>query len=157
VALGDDASVPVGSTIDATHGVVELTSVRGAGDARPQTGRFWGGRFKVRQTRRGGGYTDLVLNGGSFGGCPDRGRAKRAVTAAGNRAIRQLWGQDRHGRFRSTGRHGQATVRGTQWLTQDRCDGTLFRVVKGAIAVRAKGVRKAVLLRAGQRYLARAR
>jgi hypothetical protein len=152
VPLGDDASVPVGSTIDATHGVVELTSARGDGDSRPQTGRFWGGRFEVRQTRGGDGYTELVLSGGGLGSCPAPARAKVA-TAARTRAVRQLWGQDRHGRFRTRGHNGQATVRGTHWLTQDRCDGTLFRVVKGAIAVRARGVRKQVVLRAGQHYL----
>jgi hypothetical protein len=156
VELGDDASIPVNSVIDATHGVVELTTVRGGGDNRTQTGRFWGGRFQVKQRKSGAGYTELVLKGGNFKQCSAPGHAK-AVAAGRKRAVRQLWGQDNHGRFRSHGRRGQATVRGTKWLTQDRCDGTLFAVRKGAIAVKAKGVRKAVLLRAGQRYLARVR
>jgi hypothetical protein len=156
VKLGDDASVPVNSTVDATHGVVELTSARGAGDNRTQTGRFWGGVFKVAQRKRGDGYTELILKGGSFKQCSAPGKAK-VVAAGRRRAVRQLWGQDNHGRFRSHGRRGQATVRGTMWLTQDRCEGTLFAVRKGAIAVKAKGARKAVLLRAGQRYLARGR
>lgn len=156
VTLADDASVPVGSIIDATSGVATVTSARSARDSRPQTGRFWGGRFQVKQSARGDGYTDLVLKGGSFRGCKRAAHAK-AVAAGHRRAIRRLWGRDRHGRFRSTGRHGQATVRGTVWLTQDRCDGTLFSVRRGAIAVKAKGARRAVRVRAGRHYLARAR
>jgi hypothetical protein len=156
VQLGDDASVPVGSVVDASHGVVELTSARGGGRPGAQTGRFWGGRFKVAQSARGDGYTRLVLSGGSFKRCTAIGRSK-AVAAGRKRSVRRLWGQDKHGRFRSNGRRGEATVRGTLWLTEDRCDGTLFAVRKGAISVKAKGVRKAVLLRAGGRYLARAR
>jgi ferric-dicitrate binding protein FerR (iron transport regulator) len=71
--------------------------------------------------------------------------------------VRRLWGRDRHGRFRTRGRNGQATVRGTRWLTEDRCDGTLFKVKKGAIDVRARGVHRVVRVRAGHRFLARAR
>src|SRR5215208_3523079 len=61
VVLTDDASVPVGSVIDATHGVVTLTSVRDK-TGKIQTGQFWGGAFKVTQSRKGA-YTDLALVG----------------------------------------------------------------------------------------------
>jgi ferric-dicitrate binding protein FerR (iron transport regulator) len=47
---------------------------------------------------------------------------------------RQLWGDGR-GRFRTRGRYGAATVRGTKWLTDDRCDGTLVRVKRGKVDV----------------------
>jgi hypothetical protein len=152
VPLEDGASVPVGSTVDATNGVVELTSARRPG-GKSQTGRFWGGRFKVAQSRSGDSYTELLLRGGSFKSCRAGDRSK--VTAARSRARRRLWGQDRGGRFRTRGRRGQATVRGTLWLTEDRCSGTFFRVRHGAVSVKAKGKRKRVLLRAGERYLAR--
>ena len=33
-------------------------------------------------------------------------------------------------------RHSHATVRGTRWLTEDRCGGTLTRVTEGAVVVR---------------------
>ena len=48
--------------------------------------------------------------------------------------VRKLWGDGR-GRFRTRGRYGAATVRGTKWLTQDRCDGTRVRVVRGKVGV----------------------
>jgi hypothetical protein len=48
--------------------------------------------------------------------------------------VRRLWGSGR-GRFRTRGRYGAATVRGTKWLTLDRCDGTNVRVVRGKVSV----------------------
>ncbi|HKP21752.1 MAG TPA: hypothetical protein VJT68_09560, partial [Thermoleophilaceae bacterium] len=71
--------------------------------------------------------------------------------------VRRLWGRDRGGHFRTFGRHSQATVRGTRWLTADRCDGTLTRVAEGAVAVRDRARHRTVLVRAGHSYLARTR
>ncbi len=70
------------------------------------------------------------------------------------RKVRSLWARGK-GRFRTRGRHGAATVRGTVWLTQDRCDGTLVRVRRGVVDVRDFGRRKTVAVRAGHSYLAR--
>ena len=151
VVLEDGANVPVGSVIDATDGVVALTSVRDSnGDT--QTGRFWGGAFKVRQSQKGDQYTVLKLVGAMA--CDERGK----LSAAGRRRSgRRLWGRDHKGHFRTRGRRGQATVRGTKWLTEDRCDGTLFRVKRGAIVVRDFGKRRNVKLTRGKSYLARTR
>jgi hypothetical protein len=152
VALPADASVPVGSVVDATDGVVELTTARDA-SGEPQTGTFWGGVFKVSQKAETGHYTELKLVGGSFASC----KARAKVSAAGRRRVRQLWGRDSGGRFRTRGRGGHATVRGTRWLTRDRCDGTLFKVTEGAIDVKRKGRRGKVRLDAGERLLAKFR
>jgi hypothetical protein len=46
-------------------------------------------------------------------------------------------------------------VRGTRWLTEDRCDGTLTRVKRGKVAVRDIAKRKTVVVRAGRKYIAR--
>jgi hypothetical protein len=48
-------------------------------------------------------------------------------------------------------------VRGTKWLVQDSCAGTLTRVAKGVVAVRDNVRRKTIILRAGKKYLARPR
>ena len=50
-----------------------------------------------------------------------------------------------------------AAVRGTRWLVEDRCDGTLTRVLEGSVVVRDLGRRRNVVVRAGRSYLARAR
>ena len=164
VALAADASIPVGSTVDVTTSRIRLTSVRD-GQGRTQTGEFWGGQFVVRQAKGKTPYTDLVLTGKSFAGCPKgRPKARRAsVTAFAAKAskkkkavVRSLWGRDDKGHFRTRGRNSVATVRGTVWLVQDRCDGTLTRVTKGAVDVREKGGR-VVRLRAGRSHLARRR
>jgi ferric-dicitrate binding protein FerR (iron transport regulator) len=73
------------------------------------------------------------------------------------RSGRRLWGRDRGGRFRTHGKHSHATVRGTRWLVEDRCDGTLTRVTAGSVVVRDTVRGKRVIVRAGERYLARPR
>jgi hypothetical protein len=137
-------SVPLGAEIDATKGSVTLTSVPKAG-GQPQTATFFGGIFIVTQV---GGITDLKLSG-------PQPTCKRARASAGKKVKkRQLWG-DGKGAFRTTGKYSAATVRGTRWLVQDSCAGTLTRVVTGVVSVRAG--RKTIILRAGKRYLARPR
>ena len=65
-----------------------------------------------------------------------------------------MWG-DGKGSFRTTGKYSAATVRGTKWLVEDSCAGTLTRVTIGVVAVRAG--KKTVLVRAGKKYLAKPR
>jgi hypothetical protein len=48
-------------------------------------------------------------------------------------------------------------VRGTRWLTLDRCDGTLTRVTNGAVVVRDYRRHRNVVVRAGHSYLAKAK
>ena len=68
--------------------------------------------------------------------------------------IRQLWGNG-SGHFRTKGRYAAATVRGTNWLTADRCDGTQVKVRRGVVAVLDIPLRKTVTVRAGKSYLAK--
>jgi hypothetical protein len=160
--LDGSAQIPVGSVLDTRAGRVRLVSAVDA-DGRVQMGTFWGAKFKVRQARRGRGMTVLHLRGGDFGACRSRrsrAAAAEVAVAAGKRRrkrIRRLWGRDRGGRFRTHGQNSAATARGTRWLTVDRCDGTLTRVTEGAVAVRDRGRRRTVLVRAGHSYLARRR
>src|SRR5205823_6307125 len=115
--------------------------------------------FQVKQSRSGGGVTDIVLRGGDFSSCgPRGGHARRSAvgSARAPRVIRRLWGSDPHGRFRTHGRNSIATVRGTSWVTTDRCDGTHTRGTSGSVSVRDLVSKKTVLVRAGHSYLARA-
>lgn len=159
VPLSAAASIPVGSTIDATEGRVELTSVRDA-KGTAQTGEFWGGVFVVRQTRAKKPYTELALTGGSFRSCPRRTPGRLVARAAGSGkmrgVVRKLWGKDKAGRFRTRGRRSVATVRGTVWLVADRCDGTLTRVKEGAVEVRDRRTGRKKLVEAGEKHLVRA-
>ena len=47
-------------------------------------------------------------------------------------------------------------MRGTKWLTVDRCDGTLTKVTRGRVAVRDFRRKKTVLVKRGKSYLAKA-
>ena len=153
--LGGAARIPVGSVVETRDGRVRLVSAVDAGGSL-QLGTFWGGRFKVRQRRTGNGMTSLVLRGGSFAACPRTATGATALASRRRRAVRRLWSRDRHGRFRTHGNNSVATARGTWWLTEDRCDGTVTRVRGGAVAVRDRARQRTVLVKAGQSYFARA-
>jgi streptogramin lyase len=155
------AELPVGTALDTRRGKIRLTTAARSG--KKQTGTFGGGVLQVRQPRRARGRVDLYLRGGNFAACR-RARARRsargsdAVAGASMvRRVRRLWGRDSGGRFRTYGRHSQATVRGTRWLTEDRCDGTLTRVTEGAVVVRDLGRHRRVVVRAGHSYFAQRR
>jgi hypothetical protein len=156
--LQDGAPIPVGSTIDARGGTVNVvTAVGNAG--KVQTATFRGAVFQVKQSRKAGGVTDIYLRGGDFSSCkaPSRTPAGVRLLAKKNKkhAIRKLWGHDHHGRFRTHGRGAIATVRGTTWVVADHCDGTRTSVISGAVSVRDKRRHKTVLVHAGHSYFAR--
>jgi hypothetical protein len=156
VELDEAASIPVGSLVDARSGSVTLTSARDASGAT-QTATFSGGLFELVQRRARRPVTELVLRGGDFRRCRRRvaRRSRMAVASARRRPVRRLWGSGK-GRFRTRGRHGAATVRGTIWLTEDTCAGTRVTVRRGLVAVRDFPARKTVMVRAGRSHLARA-
>jgi hypothetical protein len=148
VSLGASRQVPVGSEVDVTRGRLRLTSDAGAGQT--QVAIFYDGRGVVRQERAARPVTELELSG------PLACAPRRAAGGAPSPRVRRLWG-DGAGRFRTRGRFASASVRGTVWLTEDRCDGTFVRVVQGDVAVRDLVRNRTVPLRDGQSYLARAR
>ena len=148
-------SMPVGSIVDARQGAVSLSTDRGDGVVQAAT--FHGGMFQVRQSAKGHGMTDIYLKGGSFGSCPKTARSSRTASASAKRKVRRLWSSDHHGRFRTHGRNSVATVRGTSWYTEERCDGTLTRVFSGKVLVRERGTHRSKLVTRGHSFLARAR
>ena len=134
----------MGSTVNTKKGAVELTSLSAPG-APPQTAVFSEGIFRISQR---GNVTELKLTE-ALAPCPKRARA-----AAKKPKTRKLWGKGR-GRFRTAGIYSAATVRGTRWLTQDSCSGTLTRVTEGVVSVRDNVKGKTVIVRAGKSYTAR--
>jgi 6-phosphogluconolactonase (cycloisomerase 2 family) len=147
VRLEEIRELPLGSTLDTRRGRVEVATERRRRPGRVQRGVFYGGLFKVRQRAATGYVTDLVLRG-RLTSCPDG-------SASAARRARKLWG-NANGRFRTRGRHSSGAVRGTRWLTVDRCDGTLTVVREGTVAVRDFTLDRTVLVDAGERYLAQA-
>ena len=162
VALGAAASVPVGATIDTSAGALRIETVPAA-DGSPQAAVFSGGAFRVVQRAGRAPVTELRLVGGDRSVCRRGARratgtalvaqaAARGASGRGKRVVRRLWGSGR-GRFRTRGTHAVAVVRGTRWLTADRCDGTLVRVREGVVGVTAARGGRTVLVRRGQSRL----
>jgi hypothetical protein len=98
--------------------------------------------------------TTLSLRGGSV--CPSATLAV-ASRKRKHKRRRSLWARDHGGLYRTRGNDSVATVRGTRWLTKDRCDGTLTRVKHGRVSVRDLRLHKRVLVKAGHSYFARSR
>jgi hypothetical protein len=165
------ASIPVGATVDATRGAVRIETVPAADGSR-QAAVFSHGAFRIAQARGRHPVTSIVLSGGDRSICRragvGRARRSRGATAraasvrrsarrrSGARVIRRVWGSGR-GRFRTHGRTAVAAVRGTSWLTVDRCDGTLVRVREGAVGVKPTVGGRTVMVRRGESRFVRGR
>ena len=142
--LEDAQQVPIGSTFDTVKGRVNLIA------AGQQRSWFYEGVFRLGQTKGAKPLSTLTLTGKLNCG----GGGKANVAAKKKKKKRRLWG-DGKGRFRTKGEFSSATVRGTRWLVEDRCNGTLTRVKKGRVAVRYRG--RTINLRAGQQFFAKRR
>ena len=128
--LGANESIPLGSTIDATKGSVRLTSAAGPG-GETQTARLLPGR--VRGHADQGRQADHPARAHRHAELPQGqegdgvGQEEEGPAACGATA-----------RAASAPRAGAraATVRGTKWLTEDRCTSTKVRVKRGVVSVR---------------------
>jgi hypothetical protein len=152
IELHGPTEIPVGSQVDTLHGTIAL--IAGLGGGRTNTAEFYAGLFTLIQAKATNAYMILRLDGGNFRGC---GRKSQSLAITGadrsKRPVRRVWGSGK-GRFTTRGRYSSATVRGTRWLTQDQCNGTLTRVLRGIVLVRNFRQHKNVSVRAGHSYLA---
>jgi hypothetical protein len=146
--------IPYNSTVDVTKGTLRLTAdavgtvtVTGTGDDLA--------RFTLKKSKQGPKkrpQADLVLNGGSYTGCGTAARA--GASKFKKKIVRALWANGK-GRFRTKGKFSSATVRGTNWLVTDRCDGTLTTVREGSVTVEDLVKDKLVTVKAPRSYLAK--
>jgi hypothetical protein len=156
----------MGSQLDTRKGRVTLTSAADTAGKKTQSADFYDGIFQIKQTvprkkpkKAKALITDLVMKGqlarsqcaplkGARSAVADKKKGPKAV-------LGQLWGNGK-GKFRTNGKYSSATVRGTIWLVQDRCEGTLTKVRRGVVSVRDIKRKKTVTVKAGHSYLARA-
>jgi hypothetical protein len=155
--LNGTVSIPVGSVLDLTRGRIRLTTAVGTGAgrraaSRTQSAEFFDGSAVFTQDRRSG-LTTLTLTRGDFSSCPGGKQAWNPFATAARQGNR-VWGSGK-GRFRTRGRYSAATVRGTTWLVQDTCAGTLTRVKTGTVEVNDFVRHRTVVVRTGRRYLAK--
>ncbi len=146
--------VPYGAKLDVTNGRLSLKTDVGTllvyGSGIPAS------FVVVHATDKGKRIVELRLTGGNFAACGKRSVAGSSATAPPKKVIRQLWGSGK-GTFRTRARYASATVRGTFWLTADRCDGTQVTVKQGRVEVSDFVRHTKVSVRAGGSYLARKR
>jgi sugar lactone lactonase YvrE len=143
--------LPIGTRIDTIDGRVRLVFATDTEHfdtlGTTQSADVDSGVFAIRQ-RGGRSLVELRL-AGTFPACGQSGSARPV-------GPRHLWA-DARGSFRTRGRLAIATARNARWLTEDRCDGTLVRVVRGSVQVRDLLHTRTVRVQAGGRYLARPR
>ena len=168
VPLKGAANVPMGAQLDTRKGRVAVTSAHDTSGSTAQTADFYDGIFAVKQStpktkpakpKAADHRSGAQGRAAALGVRADQGRLARPRprrrSAARSRSSAALWGNGK-GKFRTDGKYSSATVRGTIWLTQDRCDGTLTTVKRGTVSVRDFKRRKTVSVKAGHSYLARA-
>jgi len=165
VPLKGSTVLPLGSMIDTRKGRIALTSAAALprnGVTKTQRAQFYSGIFQVKQRRAQKLVTDIQLRKPNLKGCGSAAKAAAFGFGLVQRATRRkkvvsrLWGNGK-GNFRTRARNSTATVRGTIWLTEERCDGTLTRVRQGVVRILNRTTGRSITLRTGQSYLARAK
>jgi hypothetical protein len=146
-------TIPYGAKVDVTNGRLQLITDAGRllvfGNGPSAT------FVLVHLNEKGKPLVELRLTGGDFSVCGKRTVSRASGAAAPPKVVRALWGNGK-GSFRTSARYAATTVRGTFWLTADRCDGTQVTVRQGRVEVNDLVRHKKVFVRAGS-YLARKR
>jgi hypothetical protein len=157
--------IPVNSVIDVRAGTVNLTAATGnLGDTTEDNSvHLWDGLIRLEQSGATNAFTTARLVeklrcGKRKGGGAKAGKSSGGpvATTSGKRR-RRVWGSG-HGNYKTSGRGGTGSVRGTTWLTKDTCRGTFFKVTDGiGISVFDFDLGQTFDLGPGQSYFARNR
>lgn len=136
IPLKEDTLIPMGTVIDARDGKAHLTFAKP--DGTTYDGVFWGGVFQVTQGGGGNPIATMKLRD-DIAGLPSAAAASAnpfEAIAARNRGKKKngLWGNAK-GRFRTSGRGGSATVRGTRWYVANYTYGTYFKTSRGVVTI----------------------
>ncbi len=162
IPLKGIAALPIGTIVDARLGSLSVQSAadgRAVTDPRRRVGQatLASSIFQIRQARLRRAAlraraipTSLVLASAPADSLRCRGRAPVKG------AVRTLAAQVK-GLFRVSGGASRAEGRNASWRTTDRCNGTTTRVTRGIVVLYDKVRKRTVTLRAGARYVARAR
>ena len=153
VPLRDSILLPTGfrgrrsPRLAATDCAVRVTATPGGG--RPVAADVSGAAVTVRQSAGRRVTTTLRVARPRCGSGAARGSAQR-----GDRRVR-VRTQRRPGRWAVQGRHSIAAAIGTDWTTLEGCSRTVTIVRRGRVRVFDRARRRTVVVRAGQRYVAR--
>ncbi|HMD56639.1 MAG TPA: IPT/TIG domain-containing protein [Solirubrobacteraceae bacterium] len=153
VPLSSLRDVPFGTIVNAIDGSVVVTTAQPHGGT--QTGEFLLGEFILDQGHNG--VVVAKLTGGNYGVCPKprkRRHHAHASSSRGKHVVRKLW-SNAHGSFATRGSYAVGAVQGTEWLTEDLCEGTLIRVRRDKVKVTDLVHHRIHIVLAGHQYLVR--
>ncbi|MBJ7353296.1 MAG: hypothetical protein JHC98_00590 [Thermoleophilaceae bacterium] len=140
VPLTEDTLIPIGTVIDARDGKAHLTFANA--DGTLYDGVFWDGIFQVIQGKGDKPLATLKLRDDLVAQATTS-IASAVATPSGFKAWTSrkrgkkkngLWG-DAKGKYRTSGKGGSATVRGTRWYVANYTYGSLFKVQRGAVTI----------------------
>jgi hypothetical protein len=155
IPLREARQVPIGSIFNTRTGRVRIATATQTRN-KAQAGQFFAGFFQLLQRRSEKSLTEAKLVGSNFKTCTATGKGRSAQIAKkkkiDKKVVRTLRA-DVKGKFRTRGRYAAATVRGTAWSMQDRCDGTFTRVQRGTVVVRDLKSQRSVTVKTGKSVL----
>jgi Ca2+-binding RTX toxin-like protein len=148
VLLGAGSRRRRGPTVDASACTFRVTAP--AGRRRSAAANVTRGAAAIAQVGRRRPSTVFTV---------ERPDCSGRAAAAGAQGRRTEVGVStrRRGRWRVRGRYSDGASRATSWITIERCDSTETVVLSGTVAVFDRERRRTVLVRAGDRYVARER
>jgi hypothetical protein len=140
IPLTEATLIPVGTIIDARKGKAHLTFANA--DGTLQDGIFWEGIFQVSQGSGNKPLVTLKLRDDLAGKANAAIRSAIATSAGFEAFISRkrgkkkngLWG-DAKGKYKTSGKGGSATVRGTRWYVANYEQGSLFKVARGSVTI----------------------
>ena len=160
--LAAGATLPLGTVVNARHGVVLIVGASASSSGEVASGQFSDGIFEVTQHPPSTSIVLVLVS--NYASCPAPVHGVLARAAATKKkkrrkhysakVVNQVFGKA-HGQFKTRGHYATAADEGTGWRTSDRCDGTQIAVSSGAVKVRDAVHHRTIVLEAGHRYLAR--
>ena len=162
VPLKGIAALPIGTVVDARRGTIAIETARDgrpATDPRRRLGRATLSQaiFQIRQARarRAAQRTRQIPTSFVLASAPQAERGCRSRVPI--KGVVRTFQVRANGLFRVSGGASRAEGGTATWHTTDRCTGTTTRVTRGKVTVYDKARRRTVTVRAGARYVARAR
>ncbi len=162
VPLKGVASLPVGSTVDARSGELQMESAANgyaAADrhARKTELRIRAGIFQIKQARLKRKAKKSASIATDVGLVTPAGAATACAASRTSKGVVRSLSVVAKGVVRALGGAATATAKSATFVTTDRCDGTLTQVGAGKVTVAVKGRSKPLTVRSGQAYFAKAR
>ena len=161
IPLKGVAAIPIGSTVDARKGEIEVSSAANGFSARDrrakrQQARIRAGMFAIRQKRAKRNVAKKTAIGTDVALLSPPGAETQCRRSGPQKGVVRSVSMVAKGLYRAIGGATTSTAKNATFATTDRCDGTLTEVGKGRVSVAVKGRKKPVVVRGGAAYFARA-